>query len=127
MPAPAPDPPVEQQPTPAPAPVRRQTRRRRDRNPVVPAASSSHQEENEIAIELASKELKKELKKGRELKRAELYDLVFDLGDKRALWLRNKTWGTHWTFSRFRQKVWKEARARVGLDERSPRGRRPDK
>jgi hypothetical protein len=128
-PAPQPRVPVEQQSAPTPSPTRRQTRKRKKsksvkkqratRRPnavtvedVAPAASPSKQEENEIAIKLASKELKKELKKGRELMRAELYDLLFGPENKRALPLRNKAWGTHWTLSRFRQKVWKGARAR---------------
>src|SRR5262249_15541738 len=119
---------VEEQSAPAPSPARRQTRRRRRSEPVVvPAASSSRQEETEIAIELG-KELKKELKKtGRELTRDDLYDLLFSENkDKRALWLRNKVWGTSWSKGRFRNKVWPRTRERAGLDARARRGRPRD-
>jgi hypothetical protein len=87
------------------------------------AASPSKREENETAIELASKELKRDP----ELKRAETYELLFGPKNKRALALKEKVWVTGWTPSRFRLKVWKRARERADLDVRSRKGRRPEK
>jgi hypothetical protein len=138
--APAPAPSFEKQPTPASSPVGELITERLN-NPITvkpitvkpvtvkfdenaaPAASPSKQEENQTAIKLAAKELKK----NPELKRDELYDRLFGSANKRPLSLKEKVWATHWTRSRFRQKVWKKAREGAGLDACAPKGRRPDR
>jgi|GEM_PF-5187460 len=85
-------------------------------------AKPSRKEEDEIAVEFATLELKEKLV----LKRDELFDLLFGPMDKRAPRLIGKIWATPWTRSRFLRKVWKEARSRAGLNPNSSRGRRPD-
>src|SRR5262245_61262551 len=80
-PPPAPQPPIERQSAPA-------------------QASPSEKEETDFAIKAAAKELKRDP----DLKRDELYDLLFGSKDKRAPSLKKKVWVTAWTFSRFKHK-----------------------
>jgi len=92
-------------------------------NAVRPAASPSKKEETDFAIKSAAQEFRK----NSGLTRDELYERLFGPKDKRALSLKNKNWVTSWTPSRFRRKVWKQARERAELPLFAPKGRRPEK
>jgi len=90
---------------------------------IAPTASPSKKGETEAAIKLAARELRKDP----ELKRAELYELLFGPKHKRASSARSRDWVTAWTLSRFLHKVWKPARERAELNPLSPKGRRFEK
>jgi hypothetical protein len=79
--------------------------------------------EDEIAIELATQELRQNPKLK---KKADLFERLFGPEDKRTPLLKGKTWATPWTLSRLKRKVWKPALEGAGRYLLSRPGRRPD-
>src|SRR5262249_40583820 len=75
--------------------------------------------EDEIAIELATQELRQNPKLK---KKADLFERLFGPEDKRTPLLKGKTWATPWTLSRLKRKVWKPALEGAGRYLLSRRG-----
>jgi hypothetical protein len=98
------------------------------RKPAAKRSRKEEKEENEIAIEFAAQQLREnpKFKEDKLFTQNDLYERLFGPPDKRAPHLKDKIWVTAWNPSRFKEKVWKEARTRAGREPNSPAGRRPD-